>query len=808
MDNLRRDVQFGLRLLLKNPGFAAVVILALALGIGGNTAIFSVVYATLIEPLPYHEADRLVMVWSKPLPDIRNSVAPGDYVDWKSQSTVFKALHAWTARTPSLTLSDRPEEVRGSVGTPGWISNHGLRIRLGRDFVPEEGEVGKDHVVILSHRFWRDRMGSDPRVVGTTLRIDGSPHTVVGVIDAGPADRMQSQLYFPLAFRPDQLNHEFHYLLVMGRLKDGVTLEQANADMAVVAKRIADAFPAAKKGWGVSVEPLQNNFLSRSTIQGLWFLLAGVGFVLLIACVNVANLLLARATTRQRELAVRASLGASRKALFTQFLTESLVLAGVGGALGVALASGLLRVILSILPPYTLPSEADMRLSLPVLLFTLAVALVSGMAFGCAPAWQATRLNLSETLKDTSRSAFAGGRHPLRRILVAAQFALALTLLAGGGLAVHSLLRLTKLDLGIRTDHVLTFRLPVPWGRLEGEERVVAFYRQMLDRLQALPGVSSAAVSTGIPLEGSFGMAFDLVGRPRAEGSERSAAAFNMVSAGFFETFGVQLIKGRTLTDADTEGGAPVAVVNEAFAKRYLAGLDPLVQRITVDKLVPGRTALEPPVAWQIVGVYRDTRNNGPQNDVRPEIDVPFWQSPWPSARITIRTSGDPESVKNGVAAVVRSLDPELPLADVRTMEQVVRERLAGDRFSAILFGSFASIALLLAALGIYGVMSFAVAQRKHELGLRVALGATRGQVLGLVLRDGMATALVGTAVGFIGAYWLGRAMQGVFDGVPGIDTLRFAVLAGALLAAAALACYVPARRAAGVDPLTALRDE
>jgi putative ABC transport system permease protein len=808
MDNLRRDVQFGLRLLLKNPGFAAVVILALAIGIGGNTAIFSVVHATLIEPLPYHEADRLVMVWAKPLPDIRNSIAAGDYVDWKTQSTVFKGLHAWTGRTANLTLSDRPEEVNGSAGTPGWISNHGLRIRLGRDFLPEEGEVGKDRVVILSHRFWRDRMGSDPQAVGRTLRIDGTPHTVVGVIDAGPADRMQSQLFFPLAFRPDQLNHDFNWLLVMGRLKAGVTLEEANAEMAVVAKRIADAFPAARKGWGISVEPLQNNFLSRSTIQGLWFLLAGVGFVLLIACVNVANLLLARGTTRQRELAVRASLGASRRALFTQFLTESLVLAAIGGALGVALASGLLRAILSILPPYTLPSEADMRLSQPVLLFTLAVATASGIVFGCVPAWQATRLNLSDTLKESARSAFSGGRHRLRRLLVAAQFALALTLLAGGGLAVHSLLRLARLDLGIRTDHVLTFRLPVPWTRLEGEERVLAFYRQMLDRLQAVPGVSSAAVSTGIPLEGTFGMAFDVVGRPPAEGSDRSAAAFNMVTAGFFETFGVQLLKGRALTDADAAGGASVAVVNEAFVRRYLSGLDPLAQRLSVDKLVPGQTTLGSPVAWQIVGVYRDVRNNGPQNDVRPEIDLPFWQSPWPSTRITVRTSGDPESVKNGVAAVVHSLDPELPLADLRTMEQIVRERLAGDRFSAILFGSFASIALLLAALGIYGVMSFVVAQRTHELGLRVALGATRTQVLGLVLKDGMATALVGTAVGFVGAYWLGRAMQGVFEAVPGIDTPRFALLACALLAAAALACYIPARRAAGVDPLTALRDE
>jgi putative ABC transport system permease protein len=808
MTHFWRDVQFGVRNLVKHPGSTAVVVLALAIGIGGNTAIFSVVHATLLEPLPYEDADRLVMVWSKPRPQFRNSTAPADYLDWRNQNTVFAGLHAWTGRTASLLLGDRPEQIQGSVGTPGWISNHGLRLAHGRDFLPEEGEVGKDDVVILAHRLWTQKLGGDAQIVGRPLRIYGRPHTVVGILAEGPSDRMQSQLFFPLAFRPEQINHDFHFLLVMGRLKPGVTLEQANAEMNVIERRIADEFPASKKGWSVSVEPLQNNFLPQNLIRSLWFLLAGVGFVLLIACVNVANVLLARASTRQREVALRASLGASRRVLFAQFLTESLVLAGLGGALGIALAAGLLRVIIAIVPPFTLPSEADMRLSVPVLLFTAAVALLSGALFGCAPAWQAARLNLNEALKEGGRGATSGGRHRIRRALVAAQFALALTLLAGGGLAVHSLFRLNRVDLGFRSERLITGSVPVPRDRLEGRERIQAFYRQMLEKIQVVPGVSSAAVSTGIPVEGTgFGMSFDVVGQPAAQGSDRSGAGFNMVSPAYFETFGISIVRGRALTDGDADGGTPVCVVNEAFVRRYLHGLDPLAQRLRIERLDP-TLAARGLVEWQIVGVSRDVRNGGPQQETFPQIDVPFWQSPWPNVTLSVRSSGDPQTVRTGIEAVVRSLDPDLPLANVRTMDQIVRQRLAGDRFSAILFGSFAGMALLLAALGVYGVMSFVVAQRRQELGVRFALGATRAHVLGLVLKDGLATALVGTALGFVGAFWLGRAMQGMFEGVPGLDTARFAVLAATLVGTAALACYLPARRAARVDPLTALREE
>jgi len=807
MRHLLRDVQFGLRLLLKNPGFTAVAVATLGLGIGASTAIFSVVYGTLLEPLPYHDPEQLVMVWSKPKPDSRNPAAAGDYLDWKAQNTVFQGLHAWTGRDVSLALpGERPEEINAAPVTPGWLTNFGWQLELGRDFLPEEGEVGKDDRVILSHALWQDRWNGDSKLVGQAIRLDGKPYTVVGILQKGPADRIQHKLYIPLAFTPEQINHDFHWLTVMGRLKPGVTIEQANADMARIAKRIADEFPDAKKGWGVSVEPLQNNFLPRNTIRGLWFLLAGVGFLLLIACANVANLLLARGAVRQREVALRASLGASPRAIVRQFLAESLLLALLGGLAGVALAVALMRAFLAAMPEYLLPSEVDIRLSVPVLVFTVVAAMVSDVLFGCVPAWQATRLDLNETLKEGGRSTQAG-RNRVQRALVVSEFALALTLLSGGGLAIHSLIKLSRVDLGFPTERLLTFFLPVPNARLEGSERVVLFYDRLHEKIRTLPGVESATVSTGAPLHGGFGMAFNVVGRPVAQGSNRDAARFVMATPDFFRTFGLQIVKGRGFDEHDVAGGPRVAVVNESFVKRHLAGVDPLTQSVAVDELTPGLTRVGKPLEWRIVGVVRDVRNQGARNDTRPEIDVPFAQSPWPQARVTVRTSSDPNALRASIGAAVQQMDADLPMSGVRTMDETKSQQLTSDRFNVMLFSAFAAAALLLAAVGIYGVTSFVVAQRTHEVGLRMALGADRAQVLRLVIRDGMKTALFGTVLGFGGAYLVGRAMQGMWFGVSPLDVPRFAVIAATLVATALVACYVPARRASGVDPSVALRE-
>jgi putative ABC transport system permease protein len=809
MMNLGRNIRFGLRLLLKNPGFTSVALLALVLGIGANTAIFSVVYAALLSPMPYPHPDQLVIVWSK-VNGNRNGVSAGDFLDWKSQNSVFQSMCAWTGGNYALANSDRPEMIQTRLTTPGFNDMVGTPFFLGRDFLPEEGQVGRDRVVIMTHRLWMERFGSDRDIIGKPIRLNGEYYTVVGVLAAGQPDRLENQLFVPLAFKPEQINHQFHFVLVMARLKPGVTLQQASADMDSVTRHIAEVYPKSNKGWGATVEPLRNDFISKDTIKNLWLLMGAVGFILLIACVNVANLLLARGSARQREIAVRAALGATRWQLFAQFLTESVALSLIGGVLGISLAWGLLKVIVAMIPPYTLPSEADFRLNLPVLFFSLATSIVCGVLFGCAPAWQTAQLNLSDTLKESGRSSSTSvGRHGLRRTLVVVEFALALTLLAGAGLVIHSFWKLSRVNLGFRQDHILTFYLPITNDRFANAELNNAFYRQLIEKIGALPGITAVSASTGMPIIGTnFGMPFNLAGQAVDDPSSRPGAGFNMVTPEYFRTFGIRMITGRAFTEQDAAGGVPVAVVNETFLKKYLSKVDPLTQRVVVEQLIPGVTKLGPPIEWQIVGVYHDVHNGGVRREGFPEIDVPFWQSPWPQAGVAVRTFGDPAGMTKSITAVVHTVDPELPLDQVKTMDQLVHESLASDRFSTVLFASFAGLALLLAAIGIYGVMSFAVAQRTHEIGLRMALGAGPAQVLRLVLQEGMLLALIGLVVGLGGTYLVGQVMKSILYQVTVIDPVAFSAVTVVLLLSALLACYIPARRATRVDPMVALREE
>ena len=806
MPTLLRNLRYAVRMLARNPGLTLTVLFTLALGIGANTAIFTVDYATLLAPLPYPQPNQLVMVWSK-IKTFRNGISAGDFTDWKRQNSSFQDLNATTGGSFNIASKDQPENIDGGQFTPGYFNMLGLPFFLGRDFLPEEGVDGKNHEVILTHKLW-SHLGADPRLIGHSMRINGEPYTVVGVLAPGIFDRSQAQIAVPLAFKPEQLNHDFHWLVSMGRLKPGVTIQQAQADMDSVANHIAEAYPKSNKGWGVIVEPLKNDFLPSERKQTLWFLLGAVGFILLIACVNVANLLLARGIARQKELAVRSALGATRKIIFQQLLTESLLLSVLGGILGIGVGYAMLRALIATMPPHTLPIEADLRLNLPILLFTIAATTLAGLLFGSAPAWYASRIDPGETLKEGGRSGMGAGRHRLRQSLVIGELALALTLLTGAGLAIHSFLNLLRVDLGLHTDHVLTFFLPVPDSRPKDPEKIIAYYRQILSRIQAVPGVRSASAMTGLPLFGAgFGMPFTIVGKPAfSDPSMRPGTGFGMVTPDFFQTFGVRLVNGRAFNEQDTASGMKVAVVNEEFVKKYLKGTDPLQQRISVEQLIPGVTKLGPPVDWQIVGVYHNVRQGG--RDDNPEMLIPFWQTPWSNAGIGVRTAGDPTAMVKSIAAAVHSVDPEIALGEPRSMDEVRDLVLSNDRFTLILFVSFAIVALLLAALGVYGVMSFSVAQRAHEIALRMALGADRNRVVALIVREGLALASIGLGLGLIGAYFVGRAMQSTLYGVGKIDLSVFASVACLLLFAAVIACLIPARRAASVHPMQALRAE
>lgn len=803
---LRQNISFGIRTLLKSKGFTLTAVLTLALGIGATTAIFSVVYA-VFEPMPYPNPDQLMVVWAK-MPGGRNSVPGGDFLEWQRRSTSFQGMGAWTGASFNVATDDRPEQVPGSRRTPGFFTMEGMPFLLGRDFVPEEGQVGQDHVVILSHRLWSNQFNSNRDLIGKDIRMNGEPYTVVGVLQPGTYDRFNSQLWVPLSFRPDQITHDTNFMLVMARLKDGVTIEQAQADMNGIAAQLQQEFPKSNANRNVSVEPLHLNFVTESTRRNLWLLLGAVGFLLLIGCVNVANLLLARGTSRQREVALRAALGASKTRLFAQFLTESLLLAVLGGALGIFLAGVIIDAITAVMPPVgtMLPSEANIRISIPVLLFTIAVTTIAGLLFGAAPAWQATRLDLNAVLKMGGRTGAGGMRRKALRFLIVAEFSLALTLLATGGLALRGFWNLTRIDLGIKTDNLLTFRLPVPEKRLNGPDQIRSYYGQMLEKIQALPGVTKAAVTTGTPARGSgFGTRVTVVGQP-VNPQERRGSGVQMVTPDYVETLGIQMIRGRNINEHDTATSMRVATVNEYFVQRYLPGVDPLTQRIAFDEFIPGQPRGQP-IEWQIVGVYHNLRGAGFRDD-NPEINVPFAQSPWPQASMAIKTAGDPKALIRSISGAVSSVDPELPLAGVRTVDEIVSESLAIDRFSVVLFASFGVLGLLLAAVGIYGVMAFAVAQRTQEFGVRMALGARRSRVIRLVLKEGTILAISGTAIGLGGAYLVGRAMQSTLYGVQALDVWAFVAISLLLLAAALLACLFPAWRASRVEPLVALRYE
>lgn len=813
-----QDLRYGLRMLLKKPGFTLIAVFTLALGIGPNTAIFSIVYATLLAPAPYPNPGELVIVWSQARGN-RDGTPVADYLEWKEQATSFQYLEPFWPRGFNLATAEAPERVRARQTSINGHRMYGEDVLIGRDFAPQEDQPGKNHVALLRHRLWRDRFGSDPGIIGRDIRLDGTPYKVIGVMRPGVKDRLPADLWIPLPLKPDEIaNRQFRPLMLAGRLKPGVTIEQAQQEMNVIARRLAERFPDSNTGRSVSVEPHQNNFLPADRVRNLWLLLAAVSFVVLIACVNIANLLLSRGAARERETAIRAALGATRGRLARLALTESLLLAAGGGVLGALSSIWILQGILAILPAGTLPAEAEPRLNLPVLLFTLAATALSGLLCGTAQAWQASRADWNDALKKTGRSATGIGRRSLRHGLVVVEFAMAVTLLAGAGLTILSFWNRTQADFGVRTEHILTFGLPVNEGRFASAEQIEGFYQQLLERFQTVPGVTHASISApALPLLSTgFIRQFSIVGQSDDAPSLRPSAGVHLVMPGYFDTFGIQLVRGRALTAHDDSGAQRVAVVNERFVKRFLEGQNPLDQSVVMGQFVPGPTRLGPggavpgaAVEWRIVGVFRDVSNLDQFGDPgAPQIYLPFAQSPWPQAMVAVRAATNPESLRPGLAAAVQSVAPDLPLTDVRTMDQIVGERLAPDRLNVALYGGLAALALALAALGIYGVMAYTVAQRTPEIGLRMALGADQSQVRCQVLREGLTLAAGGLVLGLAGAYALGRAMQSTLYGTGALSLPVLLVVGLVLLGAAGIACYVPARRASAVDPMVALRQE
>ncbi|MBW4028775.1 MAG: ABC transporter permease [Acidobacteria bacterium] len=804
LDQLLRTLKVSIRVLLKSPGLTVTVLLTLALGIGANTAMFTIIYAVFLAPLPYPHPQQLVVVQST-VQGHRDWVSAGDFLDWKRQNVVFQDLNAWSGGGFNLSTREVPENIEAAHVTVGYFQMLGDRFFLGRPFLSQEGQAGDDRVVIITHKLW-ERLGAQKNIIGATLRLDGDPYTVVGVLSSGSRD-WGPQVIVPLVFTPAQINYSYHWLNVVGRLKSGVTYQQAQANMEAIVERIKQTEPKADQGWSVSVTPLRNASYSDQGKLTLWLLMGAVGFILLIASVNVANLLLVKGMTRYREFAIRSALGASKRSIVHQSLTESLLLALTGGLLGVGVGYAILQAFTTIMARQMLPAGVQVHLNISILAFTFGISALAGVLLGSAPAWYASRVDPVEILKEGGRTGTSRGHKRLRKILIVGEFALTLSLLTGAGLAVHSFWNLLKVDLGVRTDHILTFVLGAPESRSKDPQRIIAYYHQILESIKSVPGVVNAAVMSGMPLRNSgFSMPFTIAGHP-TDATVQLDASVQQVTPEYYPTFGIQILRGRSFTEDDNASSMKVAMVNEDFVRHFLKGMDPLRQRLVIQQFIPGEAALGPPTEWQIIGVFRTVRSFGLRKDDT-EIDIPFWQTPWPSASVGVRTSLAPATMLNSVASAVHSVDPEIALSAPRTMSEIRNQLFASDRFTALLLASFAVLALLLATIGIYGVMAFSVNQRTHEIALRMALGANRSRIIGMIVGEALWLAGTGLLLGTVGAYFVGRGMRSLAFGVEGPDIRAFALVFVVLMGAALVASFIPARRAASIDPMKLLRTE
>ena len=805
METLYKDIRYGFRSLIKQPAFSAIVIVTLTLGIGANTAIFSLVNETLLRPLAFKDPDQLVIVWGTGPQVTRASISETNFLDYQEQNHVFAHLAAFNSAALTLTGGANPERIRGARVSSGFFDVLGVQPILGRTFLPGEDQGGHD-AVVLSYGLWQRWFGSSQDVVGKVLVLDGRSYPVLGVLPANfefsvPGVFAPVDLWMPAVLKRDEGQRNRNYLRVIGRFKDGVDLQQAQAEMNTITRRLATLHPELGE-LGTRLVPLKEQIVG-DVRQMLLLLLGAVGFVLLIACTNVANLQMARASRRLREFAIRAALGASRRRIVRQLLTESLLLALIGGALGLVLgwwSTGLMNQLGLGGTVRTTRNSLD----LPVIAYSLFLSVLTGILFGLAPALRSSAGNLSNWLKDGFKSSglgFVGQR--LRRVLTVSEIALSVVLLVGAGLLLRSFMRLLAVDLGFDTEHILTMRLVLPKYSHPDATQQAAFYTQVTERLGSLPGVEAVGAIDDLPLTPDRDTTtFSAENSEWVPAGLLPRAQIRSVTPDYFKAIGVQLLEGRTFLQSDTATVPLVIMVNQSFARRFFPDRHPVGQRITFDS---------PPASlhWlTIVGVVQDTHDLGLHLQPEPEIYQPYQQNTLPYMSFVVRSAGNPQGLAVAVRDTVRSLNKNLPVGVPQSMESVVESSVAPRRFNMTVLSVFAILAVVLAAIGIYGVMSFAVTQRTQEIGVRMALGAQRRDVLKLVLKDGMRLTLVGVAIGLGAAFLLTRLMRNLLFGVAPSDVVTFASVTVGLFVVALIACYVPARRATNVDALVALRYE
>ena len=767
---------------------------------------FSFVHGLLLSPLPYPEPDRIVRVLERVPAGGLNGISTLNYLDWAAQNGIFEYVAAEAGWRATLTGGAEPVVIRGARVSAHYFDIFGVKAAAGRTFLPDEDQPGRDRVVLLSHVLWESRFGADPALPGRTILLNGEPHTVVGVLERGPFDRAAAQIWKPLAFQPSNMTRDFRWLGASAKLRPGVTLDTARAAMNVIGQRLAGAYPDSNKGWGVAVDRLADVLVGPQLQTAVTTLFAATLFVLLIGCANLANLALARSVARRSELATRAALGATRARLVQQLLIENVTIAACGGVMGVGVGYAMLKWIQSLIPQYTLPPAVDIRMDSSVLLFTLAVTIVTGLLCGVGPAARAANPSLVTALKESGHGSTAGAGRRVRGILVVAEVALAFVLLVGSGLLMRSFFKLLDVDPGFNPTNVLTAGLPIDREQHPDPVELNAYLDAIKAAVSAVPGVRETAFTSALPLQGwGFGVPYTIADRKEDQATRRPAF-FKIVSPSYFGALGITLVAGRVLTNADIAGGPPVAVINDTLARREFPGEDPLGRRIVVRELVPGTTDFGRPIAWEIVGVIAGEKITGLGDAISAGMYVSNRQSPTYSVNLVVRAGVPPLSLQRAVRAAIDGVNRDQALSDVRTLDQIVDQSMVANRVTSTILAVFASIALLLAALGIYGVVAYTAAQRTRELGIRAALGAGTANLRWLIFQGGMRLTLMGLAIGVVGMDVATRLMSSMLYGIDNDDPVTIAVVGAVLFGVAGLACFLPAWRITKTDPMEALR--